>query len=94
MIGVKFDQKVDIGELLAGRKPRHGFRPRPPRLEVACKASVRLGKSYYTVGVHEFRSAASRSSRSRNIASARRSTVIVESFRPVTGEVRWYSDRG
>ena len=24
--GVKFDQDVDLGELLAGRKPRHGFR--------------------------------------------------------------------
>ena len=43
--GFKFDQNVDLGELLAGRKPRHGFRPRPPRLEVTCKANVRVGKS-------------------------------------------------
>ena len=34
MVGFKFDQNVDLGELLAGRKPRHGFRPRPPRLEI------------------------------------------------------------
>src|SRR5689334_13736094 len=39
LIGFKFDQDVDLGELLAGRKPRLGFRPRPPRLEIACKAS-------------------------------------------------------
>jgi hypothetical protein len=52
-IGLKFDQNVDLGELLAGRKPRHGFRPRPPRLEVSCKASVRVGKVYYTVYVHD-----------------------------------------
>ena len=25
-VGLKFDQNVDLGELLAGRKPRHGFR--------------------------------------------------------------------
>ena len=37
-VGFKFDQNVDLGELLAGRKPRHGFRPRPPRLDVDCKA--------------------------------------------------------
>ena len=51
--GLKFDQSVDLGELLAGRKPRHGFRARPPRLEVHCKASLRLGKTYYTVDVHD-----------------------------------------
>ena len=52
-VGLKFDQNVDLGELLAGRKPRHGFRPRPPRLEVSCKASIRVGKVYYTVDVHD-----------------------------------------
>src|SRR4028119_216474 len=49
MVGLKFDNNVDLGELLAGRKPRHGFRPRPPRLEVGCKASIRGGKVYYIV---------------------------------------------
>ena len=52
-IGVKFDQNIDLGELLAGRKPRHGFRPRPPRLDVSCKASLRVDKIYYTVDVHD-----------------------------------------
>ena len=51
--GLKFDQTVDLGEMLAGRKPRHGFRPRPPRLEVECKATLKLGKTYYTVDVHD-----------------------------------------
>ena len=37
-VGLKFDQNVDLGELLAGRKPRHGFRPRPPRLDIPCNA--------------------------------------------------------
>ena len=46
MVGLKFDGNVDLGELLAGRKPRHGFRPRPPRLDIPCKASVRVGKTY------------------------------------------------
>src|SRR5258708_32207302 len=51
--GFRFDQNVDLGELLAGRKPRHGFRTRPPRLQIPCKASVRVGKAYYTVDVHD-----------------------------------------
>ncbi len=53
LVGLKFDHNVDLGELLAGRKQRHGFRPRPPRLEMNCKASVRVGKIYYTVDVHD-----------------------------------------
>src|SRR6476469_3888311 len=47
-VGVKFDQNIDLGELLAGRKQRHGFRPRPPRLEIPCKASVRFSKTATT----------------------------------------------
>jgi hypothetical protein len=53
VVGLKFDQNVDLGELLAGRKQRHGFRPRPPRLHIPCKASVRVGKLYYSVDVHD-----------------------------------------
>src|SRR3982751_1894059 len=29
VVGGNFAQTVDLGELLAGRKPRHGFRARP-----------------------------------------------------------------
>jgi hypothetical protein len=51
--GFKFDQNIDLGELLAGRKQRHGFRPRPPRLQVNCKANVKLENTYYSVEVHD-----------------------------------------
>ena len=45
-VGLKFDQDLDLGEMLAGRKPRHGLRARPPRLRVGCRASVRDDKGY------------------------------------------------
>ena len=51
--GFKFDADIDLGELLAGRKPRHGFRARPPRLQVQCKASLRVGKTYYNCDIHD-----------------------------------------
>src|SRR3954451_24534298 len=53
LVGFKFEQDIDLGELLAGRKQRHGFRARPPRLDIRCKASVKIGKVYYTVDVHD-----------------------------------------
>ena len=93
IVGLKFDQNVDLGELLAGRKPRHGFRPRPPRLEVSCKASVRVGKVYYTVDVHDISLGGMKVEPIEEYCVGKKVVVVVESLRPVKGEVRWYSDR-
>jgi hypothetical protein len=92
-IGIKFDRDVDLGELLAGRKPRHGFRPRPPRLEVDCKASVRLGKTYYTVDVQDISLGGMKVAPIEEYCLGKPVTVVVESLRPIKGEVRWYSER-
>ena len=93
VIGVKFDQSVDLGELLAGRKPRHGFRPRPPRLSVECKASVRVGKLYYTVDVHDISLGGMKVEPIGEYCVGQKVVVVVESLKPIQGEVRWYSDR-
>ena len=91
--GFKFDQNIDLGELLAGRKPRHGFRPRPPRLEVNCKGSVRLEDTYYTVDVHDISLGGIKVEPIEEYCLGRKVVVVVESLRPVRGEVRWFSDR-
>jgi hypothetical protein len=92
-VGLKFDQTVDLGELLAGRKPRHGFRARPPRLDIACKASVRVGKLYYSVDVHDISLGGMKVEPIEEYCVGKKVIVVVESLRPVKGEVRWYSDR-
>ena len=93
LAGIKFDQTVDLGELLAGRKPRHGFRPRPPRLRVECKASVRVGKLYYTVDVHDISLGGLKVEPIEEYCVGSKVVVVVESLRPIKGEVRWYSER-
>lgn len=93
LAGIKFDQTVDLGELLAGRKPRHGFRPRPPRLSVDCKASVRLGKVYYTVDVQDISLGGLKVEPIEEYCVGKKVIVVVESLKPIKGEVRWYSDR-
>jgi hypothetical protein len=93
LVGIKFDQSVDLGELLAGRKPRHGFRPRPPRLNVECKASVRLGKVYYTVNVHDISLGGMMVEPIEEYCVGRPVTVVIVSLRPIKGEVRWFSER-
>jgi hypothetical protein len=93
LVGLKFDGNVDLGELLAGRKPRHGFRPRPPRLDIPCKASVRVGKTYYTVDVHDISLGGIKVEPIEEYCVGKNVVVVVESLRPIKGEVRWYSDR-
>ena len=91
--GLKFDQNVDLGELLAGRKPRHGFRPRPPRLEVECKATLKLDKTYYTVDVRDISLGGLKVEPIEEYCLGKQVVVVVESLRPIRGEVRWFSDR-
>ena len=93
VVGFKFDQNVDLGELLAGRKPRHGFRPRPPRLEIRCKASVKVGKVYYTVDVHDISLSGMKVEPIEEYCVGKPVAVVVESLKPIKGEVRWYSER-
>ena len=93
LVGVRFDQNVDLGELLAGRKPRHGFRARPPRLEIPCKASVKIGKIYYTVDVHDISLGGMKVEPIDEYCVGKPVIVVVESLKPIKGEVRWYSDR-
>ena len=91
--GFKFDQNIDLGELLAGRKQRHGFRPRPPRLEVNCKANVKLENSYYTVDVHDISLGGMKVEPIEEYCLGKKVVVVIDSLRPVRGEIRWYSDR-
>ncbi|HEX3676311.1 MAG TPA: PilZ domain-containing protein [Sphingomicrobium sp.] len=93
VVGCKFDQNVDLGELLAGRKPRLGFRARPPRLQIACKASVKVGKVYYTVDVHDISLGGMKVEPIEEYCVGKKVIVVVESLRPIKGEVRWYADR-
>ena len=92
-VGVKFDQNIDLGELLAGRKPRHGFRPRPPRLEVSCKASLRVEKTYYTVRRARHFARRNEGRADRGILPRQESRSRGREPSPGRGEVRWYSDR-
>jgi hypothetical protein len=93
MIGLKFDSDVDLGELLAGRKPRVGFRHRPPRLDMRCKASVRVGKVYYQVELHDISLGGVKVEPIEEYCVGKKVIVVIESFGPVKGEVRWYRDR-
>ncbi len=91
--GFKFAHNIDLGELLAGRKPRHGFRTRPPRLDVQCKASIRVGSTYYNCEVRDISLGGMKVEPIEEYCLGKDVVVVVESLRPVKGQVRWFSER-
>ena len=91
--GFKFAVNIDLGELLAGRKPRHGFRARPPRLDVRCKANIRVGKTYYNCEVRDISLGGMKVEPIEEYCLGKDVVVVVESLRPIKGNIRWYSER-
>lgn len=89
-VGVKFDGNVDLRELLANRKPRPGFQPRPPRLQVTCGATVQIGKLYHKVAVRDISLGGMKVALNDWQCTGKVVIVTIESLRPVRGKVRWY----
>lgn len=91
-LGIKFDQDVDLRELLANRSQRRGLRPRPPRLQVTCGATVQIGKLYHHVEVHDISLGGMKVAINDWQCAGRDVIVTIESLRPVRGRIRWYRD--
>ncbi len=89
-VGVKFDAEVDLRQLLAARKPREGFRPRPPRLEVSCPATVRVGRLYHQVEVRDISLGGLKVAINDWSCVDQPVTVSIDSLKPIKGRVRWY----
>jgi hypothetical protein len=89
-MGVKFDHKVDLRELFADRKLRHGFTPRPPRLDVTCGASVKIGRLYHRVDVRDISFGGIKVEIGDSQCVGKSVIITIESLRPLKGKVRWY----
>jgi hypothetical protein len=89
LAGIRFDDNVDVRELLAPR-PRGGFAPRPPRLEVTCGATVRIDSLYHKVEVRDISQGGLRVALGDWRCVGKPVVVTVESLRPIQGIVRWY----
>ena len=56
----------------------------------SCKASLRVDKIYYTVDVHDISLGGMKVEPIEEYCLGKKVVVVVESLRPVRGEVRWY----
>ncbi|QPQ56093.1 PilZ domain-containing protein [Allosphingosinicella flava] len=91
-IGIRFDENVDIRTIFAVEKPRIGFRPRPPRMEMRCSATVRIDGIYHQVEVRDISVGGMKVALRCEKAIGKVAVVTVEHLPPVRGEIRWSED--
>ena len=85
--GVTFDQPVDVVGLLAGSMD--GPRPRMPRVEVRCIASVRQDGNVYGMRTRDVSQGGVKLESNRELAIAGDVVVTLPGLSPLPGVVRW-----
>jgi hypothetical protein len=89
--GIKFDQDIDLRELLANRPARRkGQVARPPRLEVTCNAELLIDGVLYRTQVEDISLGGLKVAISDWNCVNKSAVVTLESLKPIKGAVRWY----
>ena len=89
--GVKFDQDIDLRELLANRPTRgKGQKVRPPRLDISCKAELLIDGVVYRTEVRDISLGGIKVAISDWNCVNKSVRVTLESLKPVKGVIRWY----
>lgn len=91
--GIKFDQDIDLREMLANRPARRkGQTPRPPRLDITCNAELSIDGILYRTQVRDISLGGLKVAISDWNCVGKDVAVTLESLRPVKGSIRWYKD--
>lgn len=92
LIGIKFDRFADLRDLLDKPRARGGFLPRPPRLEIRCDATVRIGKLYHRAEIRDISLGGVKVALNDRDCIGKTVVVTAESLRPIKGVIRWYKE--
>lgn len=92
LAGVKFNESFDVRALFSERTQPAEQQKRPPRVEVSCAATIRIGNLYHKVEVRDISLGGMKVELQDPTCVGREVTVSVESLRPVCGTVGWYRD--
>lgn len=85
--GIAFDERIDVVALLASSM--EGPRPRMPRVEIRCIASVRQGSSVYGLLGVDISQGGIKIEARRSLAIGSDVVVTLPGLAPVAGVVRW-----
>jgi hypothetical protein len=92
-IGVAFDTKIDVAELLASSKMLgDGRRARRPRIQVDRTAKLRCGSELMVVHAHDISQGGIKVETDKALPVDADVVVTLEGMRPLPGIVRWVKD--
>ena len=89
-VGISFDTEVDVIDLLSASMD--GPRPRMPRIEIDCIATVRDGSNVFRVRVHDVSQGGTKLESAKILASGTGVIVSLPGLEPQPGVVRWNDD--
>lgn len=92
-IGIAFDEKIDVAELLATSKVlSDGRRARRPRVQIDRMAKVRCGSEIHWVHAHDISQGGIKVEAENELPVDADVVVTLDGLRPLPGIVRWARD--
>lgn len=88
-IGVAFDERIDVGELLRHHPADDGKRPRAPRLDIRGYARLKIGADHWRVEVRDLSQGGAKVKIDDPLPVGEDAVVTVDGLRPVKAIVRW-----
>lgn len=91
-IGVQFDEKIDVAEVLAPQANDSDMVPRAPRLDIRRRGRLRIGAHYQLVELHDISQGGAKVSPAGDAEAAADVILLLEGLPPLPGIVRWRQD--
>lgn len=89
-VGVMFDEQVNVADVLANPALfEDGTKPRAPRLDVSCNATVRAGAQLCQVGVCDISQGGAKIATDRSFLPDEQVVITLAGFRPMAATIRW-----
>jgi hypothetical protein len=88
-VGVTFDEKVDVAEILRNQEAEDGRKPRAPRLEVHGHARLKIGPVSWHVEIRDLSQRGAKVAVSGALPTDEDAVVTIDGLRPVKAVVRW-----
>lgn len=89
-IGIEFDEGIDVEEMLAQQSLLdNGWRPRLPRVEVDCMATLRVGAIHHWVAARDISQGGVKVETDQSLEPGTDVVVTLDRFHALQGVVRW-----
>lgn len=88
-VGVEFDEKIDVAQVLRTQPAPDGKRPRSPRLEVRAHARLKVDESVWRVELRDLSQGGAKICIEEKLPVDQDAVVTIDGLRPLKAIIRW-----